>query len=68
MPWTAEEFKKRHNKGLSGGSAKKAAEIANRLLASGRDEGQAIRIANSSVRPSIKRRMEKKKKSERQVT
>ena len=61
MPWTADEFRKRHNKGLSGGSAQKAAKIANSLIARGEDEGRATRIANSLVKPSIKRRLEKNK-------
>lgn len=61
MPWTPEDFKKKHNKMLSNASANKASNMANKILAETGDEGKAIRIANSAVRPSISRRLKKMK-------
>lgn len=46
MPWTPEEFAARHNKKLSGASAKKASEQANAMLKEGVPEGIAIATAN----------------------
>lgn len=46
MPWTPEEFARKHNKKLSGASAAKAAEMANAMIANGVDEGIAIATAN----------------------
>lgn len=64
MPWTADEFRKRHNKGLSSNSASKAKAIANRLLAEGKSDAEAIRTANASVRPTARylRSREQKKR------
>ena len=42
MPWTPEEFRRKHAKNLSPALAKKASEIANAILAGGGDEGMAI--------------------------
>ena len=47
MPWTAGSFKKKHNKGLTGAQAKRAASTANAVLRKTGDDAQAIRIANS---------------------
>jgi len=48
MPWKLpSHFAKKHNKKLKGDAAKKATNVANALLAKGKDEGTAIRIANS---------------------
>ena len=47
MPWTPEEFRKKHNKALSFEGAKIAARIANQVLAKTGDEGRAIREANA---------------------
>jgi|SRR6267154_970231 len=49
MPWTAEQFRSRHNHKLSDRQAGKASRVANALLAKYGDEGKAIRIANSVV-------------------
>jgi hypothetical protein len=49
MPWTAEEFREKHNKKLTTAQAEKAAKIANAVLAETGDEGRAIRVANSQV-------------------
>lgn len=49
MPWTAEQFRLRHNHKLSDRQAGKASRVANALLAKYGDEGKAIRIANSVV-------------------
>lgn len=46
MPWTAESFKKKHNKKLSPAKAKKAAAQANAMLKAGVPEGIAIATAN----------------------
>lgn len=50
MPWTADSFKKKHNKKLSPSKAKKAASIANAILKKTGDEGKAIRIANAKAK------------------
>jgi uncharacterized protein YdaT len=42
MPWTPEEFKRKHAKKLPAAKAGKAAAIANAILARGGDEGTAI--------------------------
>lgn len=54
MPWTASDAPK-HNKNLSRDSQERWARIANSVLARTGDDGQAIRIANSRVKPSIHR-------------
>jgi 8-oxo-dGTP pyrophosphatase MutT (NUDIX family) len=46
MPWTAEQFKSRHNHSLSGPQAEHASHIANAILRSGANEGTAIATAN----------------------
>lgn len=51
MPWSSSDAS-RHKAGLSGKSADKWSNIANAVLANTGDEGQAIRIANSKVKPS----------------
>jgi uncharacterized protein YdaT len=50
MPWTAEEFRKKHNKDLTDKQAKKAAQIANSILADSGDEALAIKTANARVK------------------
>lgn len=50
MPWTGEEFRKRHNKKLSAAQAEKAAEMANAMLRAGVEEGIAIATANKHVK------------------
>jgi len=50
MPWTAKEFKKKHNKKLTDAQARKAALIANAVLKQTGDEGKAIRIANARAK------------------
>lgn len=48
MPWTGKSFKK-HNKGLNGSQATHAARIANAVLKSTGNEGEAIATANKIV-------------------
>lgn len=50
MPWTAEEFRKKFNKDLTDKQAKKAAQIANRVLQDTGDEALAIKTANARMR------------------
>ena len=50
MPWTGKEFKSKHNHGLSGKQAGKAAKQANAMLRSGVPEGIAIAIANKHAK------------------
>jgi uncharacterized protein YdaT len=50
MPWTAEEFRKKHNKNLSDRQAEYAAKIANAILEKTGDEKKAISIANAKAR------------------
>ena len=52
MPWTAESFRKKHNKGLRKVEAQRAADIASAILKKTGNEGLAIRVANSKVRKS----------------
>lgn len=57
MPWTAKQFRSRHNHKLSGSQAAKAASIANAMLARAVPESEAIRTANARAhgKPSAKR-------------
>lgn len=50
MPWTAEQFKSRHNKGLSPKQAARGAAAANAVLKKSGDEGKSIRIGNAVAR------------------
>jgi uncharacterized protein YdaT len=50
MPWTAEEFKQKHNKKLSPAKAAHAAKVANAVLKQTGDDAKAIRIANAAGR------------------
>lgn len=45
MPWTPEQFRTRHARHLTPGQAKKAAAMANAMLAGGAPEGEAIATA-----------------------
>ena len=57
MPWTANSFRRKHNKSLTDAQASKAAEMANATLKSGASEGIAIATANKRVKarmPSTK--------------
>ena len=49
MPWDASSFRSKHNRGLSDAQARRAAEIANKVLAETGDEARAIRTANATV-------------------
>lgn len=49
MPWTAEDAK-RHNKKATGKKGRQWADIADSELASGKDEGTAIKIANGVLK------------------
>ena len=46
MPWTAQQFKAKHNKKLSLPAAKKAAAQATAMIKRGVPEGEAIATAN----------------------
>ena len=46
MPWTAKQFRDRHNKKLSLGAARHAATQANAMIAHGVPEGESIATAN----------------------
>ena len=50
MPWTAEEFKAKHNKDLTEAESHLAAEIANQVLHKTGREDLAIREANSVIK------------------
>lgn len=50
MPWTADSFRRKHNKSLTDAQASKAAEMANAMLKSGTPEGIAIATANKRVK------------------
>ena len=52
MPWTAESFKNKHNKKLTGAQAKKASKQANAILNKTGDEGMAIAVANKNAKKS----------------
>lgn len=58
MPWDAKSFAAKHNKGLYGKAASKAAEVATAMVKSGAPEGVAIATANKQgdkVRKSLYR-------------
>ena len=50
MPWTPEDFRKKHNKNLTDAQAKLAARIANAVLKETGDEARAIRVANARAK------------------
>lgn len=50
MPWTPGSFKRKHNHGLTGKQADKAAAQANAILKSGVPEGVAIAVANKEAK------------------
>lgn len=52
MPWTGAEFARKHNQGLKGAAANKAAKQATAVLRSGVPEGEAIAIANKHAKSS----------------
>lgn len=56
MPWTGKSFKTKHNHGLTGKQATKAARQATAMVNSGVPEGIAIATANKHAksRPSFK--------------
>lgn len=53
MPWTGEEYKKKHNHSLSKWQAKKAAAMASAMIRNGTPEGEAIATANKHAKKSI---------------
>ena len=55
MPWTPKQFRSRHNKKLTTAQSRKAAKIADAVLARTGDEGKAIRIANAAVKRGRKK-------------
>lgn len=46
MPWTPEEYRKKHNKKLTTAQAGKAAKQAAAMMRAGVPEGEAIATAN----------------------
>lgn len=50
MPWTPDEFKRKHNHSLSKSGAKKASRIADAMLKRGVPEGEAIATANARAK------------------
>lgn len=50
MPWTGKSFAERHNKGLKGKAADKAAAQATAMVKAGVDEGVAIATANKQAK------------------
>lgn len=59
MPWTPADVPK-HKANLSQESRERWSRIANALLANNFSEGSAIRIANSRVKPSIQRAIQRR--------
>ena len=53
MPWTPEEFRKKHNKKLGLGAAKHAAAQASAMIAHGVSEGIAIATANKHANKGL---------------
>lgn len=62
MPWTPEEFKNKHAKNLNAHQAAKAARMANAMLKSGTDEGEAIATAISRAKKPRHEQLYKDKK------
>lgn len=54
MPWTPNEFRRKHNKKLTLAQAGKAASIAEAMMRSGADEGMAIATANKRAKAMAK--------------
>ena len=54
MPWSPEEFRKKHNRKLSFGAAKHAAAQASAMIAHGVPEGTAIATANKYANKSMR--------------
>jgi uncharacterized protein YdaT len=50
MPWTGKSFAAKHNHGLKGKAATKAAQIATAMVKRGVDEGVAIATANKRAK------------------
>lgn len=59
MPWTAKQFKAKHNHKLSGPAASKAASMATAMVGAGVPEGIAIATANKRA-PAAARKARKK--------
>lgn len=55
MPWTPESFRAKHNHGLSPAQAAHASHIANRVLESTGNEGEAIATGNKLAKRTPKR-------------
>lgn len=54
MPWTAANFKAKHNHALKGGAAAKAAAQATAMVKAGVPEGEAIATANKTGKKMMK--------------
>lgn len=59
MPWTGKSFREKHNHGISGRVADKAAAQATAMVKSGVPEGEAIATANKTA-SRLKQRYGKK--------
>ena len=59
MPWTGEEFRRKHNRALSPQEAEHAARMANAMLARGVPDGVAIATANKHFEHRAKKRRSK---------
>jgi hypothetical protein len=71
MPWSGTGFAQRHNKSLRGAAAVKVGEIANAIMRGTGDDGEAARIANSTIkrmksRGTISDRAEQRARARRQ--
>lgn len=67
MPWTASQFRKKHNKKLSLAQAGKAAKQATAMIRNGVSEGIAIATANKHASMGKKRPEAKASKGKRWV-
>lgn len=56
MPWTPEEFRRKHNKDLTPAQAKRAAAVANETLRRTGDEGRAVRTGNAVAKRKAHKR------------
>ncbi len=53
MPWTGKQFAAKHNKGLKGARAKKAAAQATAMVKRGVPDGIAIATANKNAKRGL---------------
>lgn len=53
MPWTAQQFRIKHNRKLSTAQAGKAAKMASAMIRRGVPEGEAIATANKHAAKKV---------------